>query len=442
VTAVGWGGNKASFTALPIVRVPAAPRGPVHAGRQPAGSGPTADSTVPAFLSGAGIAAPGQAAQAASLGLGLVRMAIPWQPGETAPDPTTVASLQSLPSQVGLVLELSASQLPADDVGRAQLAGYAASLAKQAPMLHYLTLTPAPTLATAPAYADAVAAIRAAVQAERPDAEVGPTVDGSAAQPQRTTLALAQELARESTQPDVVAFRPAPAVGPGAWTTYDIRQLEAALAKQLGTAPPVLLDAVATPATVPPSELSGYAGGAPPTDGAVSPATQASTYAAVLGAASCSPNVSGLLFDRLADDAAEPAPATGLYYAGGDPKPAAAAVRRTIGAIDRGAVVCPGVATLVTPTALTFPERLGRSSRASVTLGCSRDCLYLVTLVGVGGRPVVARRGGLKGGYPATTIALPKRRLSPGRYRVDVRLVSRFDPGTVTRQSSPVLVVP
>jgi hypothetical protein len=442
VTAVGWAGNRASFAALPIVRVRAVHHQPPQTRRAPAGAGSTAANSVAAFTTGAGVADASQVAQAASLGLGLVRMAIPWQPGEAAPEPSVVASLQSLPSQVGLVLELGATELPADDAGRAELADYAASLAGQAPTLHYLTLTPAPSPATAAAYADAVAAIRTAVQAVRSDVGVGPTVDGSATQPQRTTIALSNELAREGVRPDVVAFRPAPIAGSGVWAAGDVGQLDAALSKTLGTAPPVLLDAVATPTTVPPSELSGYAGGAPPTDGAVSPATQASTYAAVLGAASCSPNVSGLLFDRLVDDGAQPEPATGLYYASGDPKPSAAAVGRTIREIDRGAVVCPGAAARVTPTTLTFPEQLGRTSRASITLACSRDCLYLVTLVGAGGRPLVAQRGALKGGYPPQTIALPRRTLSSGRYRVDVRLVSRVDPGAVTRKRSALLVVP
>ena len=78
---------------------------------------------------------------------------------------------------------------------------------------------------------------------------------------------------------------------------------------------------------------------------------------------------------------------------------------------------------------------------ASVVIGCSRDCLYLVTLDRANGKPVVARRGALNGDDAAKTITLPERALRRGGYRVDVRLISRVDPGVVTRRRSPLLPV-
>ncbi len=436
VTAVDPAGNRASFSALPIVRVPSS--------RQPATlarglSGAAAPAATPPFAVGVGIDDPSQAALAGSLGLQLVRLAVAWQPGQTTPDPAVVAELQSLGPGVGLVLELSAAQLPSDDSGRAALAHYAASLAQQTPALRDLVLTPAPSLSTASAYADALAAVRAAVVAARADVAVGPSFDGSTAQPQSTALALAQELAHDGAGADLVSFQPAPFPAAGAWAVGDLAPLESALAKGLGTAPPVLLEAEATPTTVPAPESGAYAGGAPPTAGAVSPAEQGSTYAAEIGAASCSPNVSGLLLDRLVDDGAEPEPATGLYYASGHAKASAAAVKLAIRTVARGATVCPGLAARVTPTALTFPEQLSSSSGASVGLGCDRDCLYLVTLDRADGKPVVARRGALNGGDAAKTVTLPKQKLPTGAYRLDVRLVSRVDPGTVTTRRSALL---
>ena len=151
--------------------------------------------------------------------------------------------------------------------------------------------------------------------------------------------------------------------------------------------------------------------------------------------------MSGVLLDRLVDNGAAPEPATGLYYASGDAKPAAAAVKTAIRSVARGAVVCPGVVARVTPTTLTFPTELSSSSAASVALGCNRDCLYLVTLDRANGQPVVASRGSLNGGDPARTITLPKRTLRPGGYRLDVRLVSRVNPGAVTGQRSALLTV-
>jgi hypothetical protein len=434
VTAIGPAGNRASFAALPLVRVTSGSQGPAAARK----AGPTT-APASAFLVGAGIDSASQAAQAQTLGLGLVSMAIPWQPGQTAPAPGLVASLQGIPSSLGLVGRLTPSRLPNDDAGRAALGTYAASLAAQVPALHYLVLAPAPELGTAAAHADALAAVRAAVVATRPDVAVGPSIDGSTPKPQLTATVLAKELAHDGGKADVVAFLPAASAGTGKWAAGDVGRLEAVLAKSLGSQSPVLLEPPATPTTVPAPERGAYSGGPPPTAGAVPPATQAALYGNAVGTASCSPSVAGVVLDRLVDDGATPQPPTGLVYAGGDPKPSAVAVKSAIAAAARGAVVCPGTSAKVKPTALTFPQDL--TSPASVTLGCNRDCLYLVTLDRADGRPVAASRGSLPGGASAQTIALPQRKLAAGRYRVDVRLVSGVNPGPLTRLRSPFLSV-
>jgi hypothetical protein len=438
VTAVDYAGNRASFSALPIVHVPTSKRRP--AARPTSATAPAAAASPP-FAAGIGIDDSSQAAQAGSLGLRLVRMAVAWQAGQTAPDPAVVASLQAVPAGEGLVLELSAAQLPSDDAGRAALAEYAASVARQTPALRDLVLTPAPSQGSANAYADALAAVRASVKGVRTDVAVGAFLDGSSAKPQLTAIAVGRELARDGARADLVSFRPAPVSGPGAWAVGDLGALESALAKSLGTAPPVLLDVLPTPSIVPASELGAYAGGAPPTSGAVSPTVQAATYAAAIETASCSPAVTGVLLDRLVDVASASEPATGLYYASGHAKPSAAAVRGAVRSVARGAVVCPGLAARVTPTELTFPAELSSSSAVPVVLGCRRDCLYLVTLDRANGKPVVARRGTLVGGAAAKTITLPGRTLRRGVYRLDVRLVSRVDPGVVTRRRSSPLTV-
>jgi D-glucuronyl C5-epimerase C-terminus len=407
LTAVDYAGNRTSFEALPIVRVPGYAQRSASA-RKPSG---TAPATGAAFAVGAGIDEAGQATLAAPLGMQLVRLTVPWQPGQTAPDPTLVSSLASLPASTGLVLELNAAQLPADPGERAELGEYAASLARQAPSLSDLVLKPAPSVSSASDYADALAAVRGAVVEARADVAVGPAFDGSSAQPQRTVLAVAQQLAHDAARADVVSFLPAPVPGAGVWAVGDLKQLEAAVTKGLKSTPPVLL--------------------------ATSPASDGSDAAAI-ESASCLPNVGGLLLDRLVDGV-PPAPATGLYDATGAPKPSATAVKQAIRAVARGAVVCPGRTAKVTPTTLTFPEQVTSSSAASVALGCDRDCLYVVALDGVNGKPVVASRGSLNGGDPAKTITLPRRALRPGGYRIDVRLVSRVGPGALTRRLSPLL---
>ena len=68
-----------------------------------------------------------------------------------------------------------------------------------------------------------------------------------------------------------------------------------------------------------------------------------------------------------------------------------------------------------------------------------RDCVYLVTLDDASGKPVVASRGALRGGFPPAAITLPRTKLKPGTYRVDVRLVSQVNPGAVTQQLGPPL---
>jgi hypothetical protein len=410
VTAVDFAGNHASFTALPVVRASAS-----TSGGSPTGSG--GETPASQFAVGVGIDDSSQGAGAASLGLSLVRRTVAWESGQTAPDPSVVQSLQGLPSGTGLVLDLDAADLPTGDAGRTALAHYAASLAQQTPSLRDLVLTPAPVRDDAGSYADALAAVRTGVRSAAPDVEVGPFLDGSTANPQLTTTAVARELAQDNAPPDVVSFLPAPVPAVGAWAVGDLGSLEAALKQGLNTVPPVLLDAVPSSTTE------------------VTPAAQATSYASAIEAASCQPGVSGVLLDRLVDGGA----ATGLYDAGGQPKPSAAAVEQAVGTVARGAVVCPGLAAQVVPTTLTFPTQLSNASAVSLTLGCSRDCLYLVTLDGADGRPILARRGGLDGGAAAQTITLPKRKLPAGSYRLDVRLVSQVDPGAVKRVRSGLL---
>jgi D-glucuronyl C5-epimerase C-terminus len=436
VTAVDWAGNRASFTALPIVHAPGSGR-PQKGVPRPSGAGaPIVESPL---ATGVGIDDPGQASLAGSLGLSLVRMTVAWQPGETAPDPAVVGSLKGLPSGAELVLDLEAAELPSDDAGRTALADYAASLARQTPALRNLVLTPAPSRELAPRYANALAAVGTAVRSVRSDVAVGPFLDGSTPKPSSTALAFARQLAQDGGRADLVSFLPAPIPGAGAWAVGDLGNLESTLAKGLGNAPPVLLDVVPTPTTVPSSEQGSYPGGAPPQGSTVDPSTQASTYARAIEAASCLPDVSGVLLDRLVDDHLAPQPPSGLYYASGDAKPSARAVEQAIGTVARGAAVCPGLAASVTPTTLTFPGQLSRTAAASVVLGCSRDCLYLVTLDRANGRPLVARRGSLNGADVPRTIVLPKRKLPAGSYRLDVRLVSRVDPGALDRERSGLL---
>jgi D-glucuronyl C5-epimerase-like protein len=398
VHATDWAGNSASFQALPIVRAAAA-------GTPPKRTAASAAAT-PTFTVGAGIDDPSQAPLAAKLGLRTVRLAVAWPGDDSPPDPAELAALAALPASTSLVLELDLAQPPVDPAGGSALGSYAAALAAAVPQLHDLLVGPAPTTATAPTYAAALNAVAAAVAATRPDVTVGAPVDGTSA-PKGVVAALGTALGGQP--PALVAFRPATAAASGAWTTANVPQLTAALTAAFGTAPPVLLDGVT--------------------------AAEPTGYAQAVSSAACTPGLAGVLLDRLedGDDASD-----GLLTAGGTAKPGAAQLTAALAATAHGTQVCPGVAFPAAASTVKFPTSLA-SPRPSIQLGCVRDCLYLATLDGPDGRPVVAKRGALAGGAAPTAVVLPAAKLGGGPYRLDVRLVSQANPGPLTQLRSPPL---
>ena len=406
LSAVDRAGNHASFEALPIVHAiaPAAPA--TSRSTASAKDGP------PPFVIGAGVDDPAQGALAGKLGLRAIRVGIAWPVGSVAPDPGLVAALQRAPAGQQVIAELSASPLPVDVAGRSALAAYAVALVQQAPNVQQLILTPAPNAAGAASYGAALAAVRDAVHTAAPGVVVGAAIDGAVA-PKATVAALGRALAKVG--PDTIAFRPAPAPVTGAWTITNLPQLATALGQAFGEAPPVLLDGVSAP----------------------TPAGDATTLASL----ACGSGVSGLIFDRLADNAAVPGASNGIYDASGAAKPGLAALSTAIANSQRGLVVCPGLATPALATTLEYPTQLASNVATDLQLGCALDCLYLVTLNNAAGRPVVATRGSLVGGAAPATVTLPKAKLASGSYRVDVRLVNQVNPAPVVRQLSEPLLV-
>src|SRR5262249_16794982 len=88
----------------------------------------------------------------------------------------------------------------------------------------------------------------------------------------------------------------------------------------------------------------------------------------------------------------------------------------------------------------SFPAGLVAGSPPTVRVGCSRDCLYLVTLERAGdGKPVRATRATLRGGAPARAVPVPEVPFAPGSYRLTVRLVAQAAPGPLWTQTSGVL---
>ena len=112
-------------------------------------------------------------------------------------------------------------------------------------------------------------------------------------------------------------------------------------------------------------------------------------------------------------------------------------LKASAAALQRGTTVCPGLAVAPAASTLTFPT----APDQPLLLGCARDCLYLVTLDDASGKPVVATRGSLRGGFAPVAVTLPQAKLKPGTYRFDVRLVGQVNPGAVVQQTSPPLSV-
>jgi D-glucuronyl C5-epimerase-like protein len=324
------------------------------------------------------------------VGRGAFAKVTPANAGEQGPPPFVVANRASLtwpdaatapdPAVVASLAALPAPvmlELEAATPPTTAFAQYAAALAQQLPSLAYLVVGPAPTAATAAQYAGTVAAVRGAVHALLPTLPVGVAIDGAVA-PKATAAALG----RVGAAADVVAFRAAPASTGGQWMQPNLDQLTQAFG---GVLPPLVLDA--------------------PT-------------AAGISTAACSHGITGVALDPAIVD-----PAT----------------TSALASLARGTVVCPGVASPPTLSTIEFPGTFSSGVPAALRLACVRDCLYVATLVGADGRPVVARRGALRGGAAPSNVVLPKTQLGQPSYTLDLRVVSTVNPGAVVELASPPL---
>jgi len=124
---------------------------------------------------------------------------------------------------------------------------------------------------------------------------------------------------------------------------------------------------------------------------------------AAVAASACAPSVAGVVLDGPFDVA--------------------------VAAVLRGTTVCPGLDAPAATTALAFPTSVVSGTPVSFQLGCVRDCLYVATLVGADGRPVVAKRGALVGSAAPATVTLPRTTLGQAAYTLDVRIVNEVNPG-------------
>ncbi len=467
VKARDWAGNSSSFTGLPVVRVASAPAFSVvgstlssqkklimDAAEAGVASRTNAATIAPttgqeSFNVGAGLDNASQTALATSAGLGSVRLSVKWNPTDVAPDPAKVAELGSVPAAKHLIVEIEAESLPADAAGLGNLAQFASSLVEQLPNLDELLLGPAPTTASAPVYYSALTSVYDAAKAKAPALIVAAELNG-AKTPKATLIELSDTYAdsgRAAPIMDELAFKPAAEGARNAWAVSDYAQLVATLewefadSAQQGATLPILMDGVATATTIPPEKAAAYPSPPGPVAG-VSEAAQKATYTQALQSAVCMPNVSGVVFARLVDRAGSAELAgdqSGLYYADGSAKTSLSAVATSAALAGRGALaVCPGYQARIKARTLVFPLSFSSSSLPWVSLACTRDCAYLVTLERADGKPVRAKRGVLRADKSAK-VKLPGRSKLPAGsgYRLRVRLVAQLNPGPVWQYRSP-----
>ncbi len=479
IHATDWVGLSSTASALPIVKVVAQPKPKKTKKPSLRKTASAASASLPPLVVGAGLDQPAQASLALSQGLGAVRMTLVWPAGATAPDPGAIAALNKLPAGTNLILELYASPLSSDS---SALASYAARVASQVPALRDLVFGPAPGSASAaPAYEAALAALYDAVKAAAPSVRVAGALDGSTAP--KASLAAVAAVYKKSGRPgplmDELDYSPSPAAGKSLWTLASVPTLVSSLGSgfaatdQPGSTLPLLIDQVGFASEIPSTELSAYSSPTVGTTGIDEP-TQGADYAAALKSVSCRPTVVALVLARLVDGA-NPGEQSGLYYADGTPKSslsAVAAAVQTAQMPSRGCVSSTPVtqtaptpapaptkttttstattttattttttkqASVADPSVVSFPDRVLASAAPSVRLGCTRACLYLVTMERAGdGRPVLATRGMLAHAG-SRTVTLPKSPFPAGSYRFSVWVVGAAEPGPVTVEKSGVV---
>ncbi|HEY3183170.1 MAG TPA: hypothetical protein VGJ77_10065 [Gaiellaceae bacterium] len=197
---------------------------------------------------------------------------------------------------------------------------------------------------------------------------------------------------------------------------------------QRGSTLPIVYDEYGVETTLPPAKAPLYAGAEPTTTRPTDEATQARYYQEAMSMAFCQPTVIGLLLFHVQDEPALGAWQSGQFYVDGTPKTSLAAVRAATQTVRRGtAARCEGL-QLTPNVALKIGTRLGHGVK--VTLTCSIDCAYTITVDGR--RPL---RGTAVGGIPRT-VAL-RWKLQPGPHTVTVSGLATLNvgpPGTISRR--------
>ncbi len=404
-------------------------------------------------------------------GLDSIRVTEPWTTGQAALGPSDEITLDNALdaaqfSGLRVILSLypfGSSVTPLTDQDRADFAAFVVDIATRYPGVHDFIVGNEPNLnrfwlpqfnpdgsdAAAPAYEQLLATTYDALKAVRPHS----TIYGAALAPRGvdkpgtgrdthsptafiTDLGAAYRASgRALPIMDAFAFHPYPessATGPllahpnsTSIGLADYTKLVALLGAafdgtaQHGSSLPILYDEFGIETQIPAAKSPLYVGTEPTTTKPVDEATQAQMYAQAMQLTFCQPTVLGLLLFHVQDEPVLSAWQSGEFYVDGTPKASLTAVRTAAGLVHRGvAAACPGLA--LTPKVVLRVGKPGKTG-IKVTLTCSLDCNYTVTL------DTRTLRGTATGRVP-TTVRFAGR-LVPGPHRASARALTPVNTG-------------
>ncbi len=409
--------------------------------------------------------------EAKLVGFDTIRITQTWVQGQTTLGPNdqiqlgnAIAAAQFAGIRVVLSLyPYGSSVTPLTDQDRSDFAAFCVDVAKRYPLVHDFIVGNEPNLnrfwmpqfgpngedVAAPAYEQLLAVAYDALKAERPHS----TIYGGALAPRGvdkpntgrdthsptafiTDLGAAYRASgRQVPIMDAFAFHPYPETsqtGPNfahpngtSIGLADYGKLVGLLGTafdgtaQHGSTLPILYDEFGIETTPPPSKAALYTGTEPATTKPVDEATQAQMYTQAMQMTFCQPTVMGLFLFHVQDEPALAAWQSGEYYVDGTPKTSLPAVAAAVASVKRG-VVAPCTGLQLTPKLVVKAAKPTRSG-VKVTVTCSLDCAYTLTLDG-------RRVTGKAVGRIPKTVAF-KGKLRPGRHVVAATASAVLNPG-------------
>ena len=439
-------------------------------------------------------------------GFDALRLTSIWTPGETAPNAAELNVLQN----AGLAGQLNGVRIilsvyhrdqrttPLTTTARAQFAAYVASIARDAPGITDFIIGNEPNLnlfwmpqytrtganAAAPAYLRLLAQTYDALKAVSPDinvigGSVSPRGQDKFPSPRHThspttfITDLGTAYRRSGrTKPVMVAFAFDPYLIPSrlpptftnprnttiALSDYGklVRLLTRAFAgtAQPGATLPIVYDEFGYQSQIPAHKRSIYTNlNAPAARDAIPEAQQAAYYRQSLAIAQCQPNVAGMLFFHVSDEADALRWQSGIFYADDTPKTSMPAVRDAAIAARAGTLARCAPKRVNPLREVAFPNepQPTADARTEVTtenktwkieLTCDTPCRYVARIERLAFPPARVLEAAGFAGTTEQTIEFPAETLSPGAYQYRLRVFATGRPGSaVERFSRPFNVV-